>query len=70
MHGLTKDGEVIWQENARTEEYMTGAEAEALAAADPDHDWRISLMGPLREREYQRHEDGAWVLVKTGDGFA
>lgn len=70
---LTKDGECVYEEpreGGAEESYMTGAQAEALAAADPDHDWRIYLMAPMSEREYQRHDAGRWVLVKQGEGFA
>lgn len=71
MAVLTKDGEVIFSEDNRDwEDCMTVAEAEALAAADPDHDWRIHLLGPLSEVMYQRHDVGKWALVKKGLGFA
>lgn len=66
---VTRDGGHVWAEGD-TDEYMTGAEAEALAASDPNHDWRILLVGPLSEREYQRHDTARWVLVKQGEGFA
>ena len=49
---------------------LTVADVERMAAADPDHDWRIYFYAPLYEAEYQRHRNGAWVLVKKGDGFA
>lgn len=46
------------------------SEFEALAAADPDHDWRVVLYGPLHGEIYQRHEAGRWVLVESNSGFA
>lgn len=49
---------------------VTGADAEALAVADPDHDWRIHMEGPLSGRTYQRHGPGQWVLVEQNEGFA
>lgn len=68
---LTKDGDVIWQEQGQDwEDCMTVAQAEELAAADPDHDWRIELYGPLRGRLYQRQGDGQWMLVQQNEGFA
>lgn len=67
---LTKDGEIVFQESSDDEEFMTGADAERLAAADPDHDWRIHLTGPLRERHFQRQGDKNWVLYQQGEGFA
>lgn len=69
--GLHRDDKAVYSEEERrdSDEYMTGAEAEALAAADPDHDWRIVLDGPLSYREYQRHGPNEWALVKQGMGF-
>jgi hypothetical protein len=60
------DGEPIDEEL----EYPTGADAENLAAADPDHDWRIQLEGPMSGRTYQRQGEGNWVLVEQNGGFA
>lgn len=69
---LEKSGVVVWHEGEATidDDLMTGAEAEALAAQDPDHDWRIVLHGPLSGRTYQRHGPGEWVLVEKSKGFA
>ncbi len=70
---LTRGGSLVYEEpNCEDEgaEYMTGAQAEALAAADPAHDWRISLFGPMSGREYQRHDVGRWVLIHQDEGFA
>ncbi len=68
---LTKNGEVIWQENTHEwEDCLTVAQAEALAAADPDNDWRIVLHGPLRGQTYQRHGAMQWMLVEKNEGFA
>jgi hypothetical protein len=71
---LTKDGETIWEED-KTSDYsyddcMSVAEAEELAKADPDHDWRIVIYGALSGRTYQRHGDMQWVLVEKNLGFA
>lgn len=60
-------GEPIEDESLK---YWTGADAEKAAAADPDHDWRISKFAPLYEAEYQRHDRGQWVLIRRGEGFA
>lgn len=68
---LSCDGNVIWEE--RDQEYdecMSVEEAEALASADAEHDWRIQLYGPLHGEEYQRQGDSEWLLVKKDDGFA
>lgn len=45
-------------------------DAEAAALADPDHDWRIVLFGPLHGEVYQRHGPGEWMLVEKNEGFA
>jgi hypothetical protein len=69
---LHKDGAPVWSEDeaASDNSMMTGADAEALAAQDPDHDWRIVLHGPLSGRTYQRHGLGKWMLVEKNEGFA
>lgn len=70
--GVTRDGESVWQETGREEwdELPPLQRFEDMAAADPDHDWRMFRFAPLREAEYQRHEPGKWVLIKEGQGFA
>jgi len=70
---LVVDGLEVWREmdaDRSGEPYMTGAQAEELAAADPDHDWRIILEGPLSGRTYQRHSAGHWALIEQNMGFA
>jgi hypothetical protein len=71
MAALMKDGEYVWMEhNHEWDKCMTVAQAEELAAADPDHDWRIVLHGPLRGSTYQRHGEMQWMLVEKNQGFA
>ena len=71
LAALTRDGEYVWLEDRHSwEECMTVAQAEELAAADPDHDWRIVLHGPLRGSTYQRHGEMQWMLVEMNQGFA
>lgn len=70
---LLKDGECVYDEQdvgSGRDDYMTAEEAELLAAADPKHDWRISLIAPLSERHYQRQGEKHWVLYERGEGFA
>lgn len=69
---LTKDGEMVFGEDIHMEweDCMSGEQAEALAAADPDHDWRIVMYGPMYGCAYQRHAPGEWVLVEQNEGFA
>jgi len=71
---VTRDGEEVYSEpndpDADQALIWTGADAEKAAAADPDHDWRISKYAPLYDAVYQRHGDGQWVLIERGEGFA
>ncbi len=70
---LHRDGEPVYTEPNEAENddaYMTGAHAEAMATADPDHDWRIVMEAPLSGRTYQRHDAGQWALVEQNMGFA
>lgn len=69
--GMT-DEELEADAEGRTEEddYPTLAVYEAQAAADPDHDWRVIFWRPLHEEEYQRQGPEAWVLIRSGEGFA
>lgn len=69
--GYSKDGETLWQEmNHKFDECPTVESVEAIAKADPDHDWRIYMFGPLRGVEYQRQDEAHWVLVSKDNGFA
>lgn len=69
--GLTKNGLSIYDESQVVDDkYMTVAEAEELAAKDPDNDWRIFYFGPLSEKHYQRQGDKHWILYEKGMGFA
>lgn len=71
---LERDGETWYEEPSGYDieeiEFMTGADAEEIAAADPDHDWRIILKAPLCGRVYQRQGKGLWVLIHRDRGFA
>lgn len=71
--GYSRDGETLWDECSDGGEYEdahTVQMVEDMAKVDPDHDWRIFFFAPLYEAEYQRHDDGVWVLVRKGKGFA
>jgi len=70
---VTKDDEEIYREALDVEtpdDVWTTADAEKLAAADPDHDWRITLVAQSYEKEYQRQGKDRWVLISSGLGFA
>lgn len=52
-------------------ENATLQDVEDFAWAHGDeHDWRLTIYGPLYEAEYQRQGKGEWVLVRRGEGFA
>lgn len=75
---VTRDGHEVYQEDINAmlnsedddEALPTLEKFEAMAKADPDHDWRVVLHGPLRGREYQRHGEAHWVLIDSNQGFA
>lgn len=74
---VTRDGEEVYNEwnipddvpDSDEEVWWRVSKAEEMAQKDPDHDWRIILDAPLSMREYQR-QDGKWMLVNKGPGFA
>lgn len=69
---LLKDGVVMYDEINVTDDdgYLSVEGAEAMAAVDPDHDWRIVINAPLHGETYQRHGKAQWVLVDSNRGFA
>ncbi len=54
----------------RVDEFITFGDIEAFAVADPDHDWRIILHGPLHGETYQRQGVGVWLCIERNEGFA
>jgi hypothetical protein len=70
--GVSRDGETVWEEQQgeETGDYWQCSDAEAAAAKDPDHDWRITFHGPLHGETYQRQGKAQWVLVQKTEGFA
>jgi hypothetical protein len=52
------------------EHAMSVRDAETMAAAEPQHDWRIHLVGPLDERHYRRSADGRWKIYRRGYGLS
>lgn len=66
--GIIRDGQTVWNEQGDDVKHVS--DAESMAIADPDHDWRIVFEGPLRGSTYQRHAPGKWLLVKQSEGFA
>jgi hypothetical protein len=63
---VSRDDETVWSGDDPS---VTMFRFERQAKADPDHDWRVSFYAPLYDAEYQR-QDGEWVLVAKGQGFA
>jgi len=72
MASLTRDGKEVWSEKPDMPwtKLMTGMKAEKIAAADPNHDWRIVMYGPMSGRVYQRHEAKKWAMIEQDNGFA
>lgn len=70
---VTRDGALMLdgeREIMDGREPPTFADAEALAAIDPEHDWRVTLFGPLHGEVYQRQGAHRWLLVESNQGFA
>jgi len=71
---ITKDGELYFQEEAGNDkefdENKPLIEIEVVASVNPDSEWKAHLDLPLRSAVYQRQENGEWVLIEKGIGFA
>lgn len=69
---VTKDGALVWEERPDThwDKLWRVRKAERRARLDPDHDWRISIYGPMYSAVWQRHGRSEWVMVEKGEGFA
>ena len=65
---VTMDGMIIWEEQ-NDKDCKCVADIEAIAAADPDHDWRITRYGPMHGETFQRQR-GHWFCVESNQGFA
>lgn len=64
------DGRVVMDGERWQGDWLRFSDAEAKAAADPDHDWRVVLHGPLHGETYQRQGAGVWVCIERNEGFA
>lgn len=64
---VRKDGTSIWSGD---DEHRWLRRYERMAAADPEHDWRVEFHGPMSSQTYQRRGEGTWLLIETGRGFA
>ena len=63
---VLKDGERIYASNEGAPRVC--AEFEALAAMDPDHDWRILFLDSTCELHFQRHGSNCWMLIEKNGG--
>jgi hypothetical protein len=68
---LTRDGVPVYEADCLAiEEAWSVGEAERLAAAEPDRDWRIHLVALRDERHYRRQGAGRWRLYERGYGLS
>ena len=68
---VTRDGVPMFEaECGDLEHAISVRDAETMAAAEPGHDWRIHLVGPLDERHYRREADGRWKIYRRGYGLS
>lgn len=70
---VTKNGQIVYDgEGDRNANGVakTVEEVEAMAAEEPDNDWRIVKDGPMHGETFQRHGPGQWVCVMSDRGFA
>ena len=68
---VTRDGQPMYEaECGELEHAMSVRDAETMAAAEPEHDWCIHLVGPLDERHYRRGTDGRWRIYRRGYGLS
>jgi hypothetical protein len=69
----TKNGELIYDgedDYQHGKDPKTIGDMEAIAAADPENDWRVCFFGPLHGETYQRHGVNTWVMIESNMGFA
>jgi hypothetical protein len=68
---LTRDGVPVYEADCfALEQAWSVGDAERLAAAEPDHDWRIHLVALRDERHYRREAEGRWLLYERGYGLS
>ncbi len=68
---LTRDGVPVYEADCfALEEAWSVREAERLAAAEPERDWRIHLVALRDERHYRRQGAGRWLLYARGYGLS
>lgn len=54
----------------RLVEELTLGDIEECCSEDPDHDWRLTVLGPMYGGVWQRHGDKLWHPIERLEGFA
>ena len=68
---LTRDGVPVFEADCGDlERAISVRDAEAIAAAAPEHDWCIHLVAQRDERHYRRVADGRWTIYRRGYGLS
>jgi hypothetical protein len=60
---ITKDNKMIW---CGDDPHVLLRRFENKAIKDSDHDWRVTINGPLYDCVYQRDGLKEWVLIERG----
>ncbi len=71
----TRDKVVIYDKNEHKRNHgedsiPNASYFEEMATKDPEHVWRIWFDAPRYEQLFGRQEDGRWLLIEVGNGFA
>jgi len=68
---VCRNGEpVIELQGFAGEHAMTVGDAERLALAEPEQEWRIHMVSLLDDRHYRREGAGVWTLYARGYGLS
>jgi len=79
---VTKDGVPVYDEmecerawrtkhphSKKWPPFWTGARAEREARKDPDHEWIITIYGPLSGAKWKRVSKNTWEIIESNMGF-
>jgi hypothetical protein len=64
------EDEPAWEQQHPDEDATLRSVEDYVLERGEEHDWRLTIYGPMYEAEYQRQGKGEWVLVRRGEGFA
>lgn len=68
---VSKNGELVIElQGLAGEHTMIVGEAEQLALAEPEQEWRIHIVSLLDDRHYRREGAGLWRLYARGYGLS